>query len=222
MKTIPATNPVLGWWFGGNVLPNGDDRPVAVGTVHEVAPPIKACSVGLHCSVRALDALEYASDCSLWRVEVWGECDDSEADKLACQFRRYLWHGDVTHILRRSACRCALDVLPANAPDVVRKYLKLADRATDDQRAAAWYAARDAARYAAWYAARAAAWSAAWSAARAAAWYAAWDAARDAAWDAARAAARDAAWDAARAAAWNRQSVRLEAMLRAEMRRTAL
>ena len=73
-------------------------------------------------------------------------------------------------------------------------------KATDEDLALAWAAARAAARDAAWDATRDAAWDAAWAAARAAArdaaWYAAWSAA-----DAARDAERDAAWAAARDAA---------------------
>jgi hypothetical protein len=75
--------------------------------------------------------------------------------------------------------------------------------ARDAARAAAWAAAWDAARDAAWAAARDAAWDAAWAAARDAARDAAWDAARDAAWAAARDAARAAAWAAASDAAWD-------------------
>ena len=73
------------------------------------------------------------------------------------------------------------------------------DDATDEDRAAAWAAARDAAQ--------AAAWAAAWAAARAAA--------LDAAWAAARAAARAAAGDAERAAARNAQERQLRKMLAA-------
>jgi hypothetical protein len=91
-----------------------------------------------------------------------------------------------------NAIRVARD---ANASDEDR------DAAWDAARAAAWAAAGDAARAAAWAAAGDAARAAAWAAAGDAAWAAARDAAGAAAGDAARAAAWAAAWDAARAAA---------------------
>jgi hypothetical protein len=145
-----------GWWFGGDALPHGDGRPVEVGTVHEVAPPIVPCKRGLHCSRHALQEQEYAGVATVWRVEVWGEVIYA-TDKLAASHRRYLCRMDATDILRRFACREALRVLPADAPAVVREYLLLADKATDEQRDAArdaaWDAARDAARDAAWDAA---------------------------------------------------------------------
>ena len=91
---------------------------------------------------------------------------------------------------------CAEGVLPifeAERPDDTRVRDQIAmlrnDAASDEDRAAARDAARDAgvprssrfaARDAALDAARAAAWAAAWDAARDAAWAAAWDAARDA------------------------------------------
>ena len=100
--------------------------------------------------------------------------------------------------IRLYAVWCARQVQHLNTDPLVSACIDVAERfangeATDEERAAAWDAARDAARAAA----RAAAWDAARDAARAAAWDAAGDAARDAAGDA----ARDAAWAAARAAA---------------------
>ena len=167
MTMIDERNAIRGWWFGGDTLPHHDDRPVSIGEVHRVEPPIVACKRGLHCSRHALDALEYATGSVVWRVEVWGEVHETP-DKVAAEYRRYLCRLDATHILRRFACREALAVLPDDAPSTVREYLTLADRATEEQR----YAALDAA------------WSAASSAAL--------DAALDAAWSAARSAACDA------------------------------
>ncbi|MDR9051733.1 hypothetical protein [Burkholderia multivorans] len=104
--------------------------------------------------------------------------------------------------IRLFAVWCARQVEHLMEDQRSKDALNVAERfangeATEEERAAAW----DAARAAAW----AAAWDAAGDAARAAAW-AARDAAR-AARDAARAAAWDAAWDAAgdaaRAAAWD-------------------
>jgi len=224
--TISERNPRTGWWFGGEELPHGDGRPVTPGCVFRVPPPIKLCSRGLHMAQHALQAMEWAHGCKVWRVEGWGECA-SDAFKCVCEYRRHLWQLDAENILRRFACRCALDVLPSDVSDVVRTYLKLADRATDGQRIAAWDAAWSAARSAAWDAAwsaardaaRDAAWAAAGDAARDAAWAAAWDAARAAAWDAVGEAVGFAAWDAAWAAARIRYERRLDSMLYAEAKK---
>lgn len=215
---IPENKPVRGWWFGGDFLPNGDGRAVTDGCVLRVDSPIVICSHGLHFGRSILDALGYAMGATVWRVEGWGEAVESE-DKLACEHRRHLWRLDIDAVLRRFACREALRVLPADAPACVREYLALADKASEEQMLASWYAARSAASTASWYAARAAAGYAArdeaWSAAGYAAGYAARSAARSAAGYAAGSAAREAALDAAR----TRQARSLEAMVWAERRR---
>jgi hypothetical protein len=103
-------------------------------------------------------------------------------------------------ILHEFACRCAENALklvdgpdPRSVAAIEAKRKWLRGEISDEELAAAEYAARaaakDAARDAAWAAARDAAWAAA----------------RDAAWDAAWAAARDAAW----AAAWDAAGTRL-------------
>ena len=83
----------------------------------------------------------------------------------------------------RRVSHLMIDQQSLNALYVAEQYAN--GNATDDELAAA--------RYAAWVAARDAAWDAAWAAAWAVAWDAAWAAARDAAWAAAWATARDAA-----------------------------
>ncbi|VBK79139.1 hypothetical protein [Burkholderia pseudomallei] len=114
--------------------------------------------------------------------------------------------------LRLFAVWCARQVEHIMQDQRSKDALNVAERfangkATDEERVAAWAAARDAAWDAAWAAARdaarAAAWAAARDAARAAAWAAAW---------AARVAARDAAWAAARDAAWDAQKEMFERM----------
>lgn len=202
--TIPERHPVKGWWFGGDVLPNGDGRKVTEGCVLRVEPPIVLCDNGLHFSPRLLDALQYAPDTTVWRVEGWGE-SASDATKRACEYRRHLWCLDISIVLRRFACREALRVLPDNATSCVRKYLVLADKASEDQRLAAESAACNAP------------WSESESEAS--------DAARNAAEYAVRSAARNASWDAAWSAAWkaevSSQNRRLESMVWAA-RRAAL
>lgn len=207
--TIPESKPIKGWWFGEDILPNGDGRAVTEGCTLRVEPPIVLCRWGLHFSYRLLDALTWAKGAKVWRVEGWGE-SVNDAYKIACEYRRHCWCLDISVVLRRFACREALRVLPADAPERVREYLKLADKASEAQRRAA----RSAAGNAAWSAARDAAWSAARSAAS--------EAAYSAAWEEAGSAACDAAWSAAWYEAWNevraRQARSLESMVRAARR----
>ena len=112
--------------------------------------------------------------------------------------------------LRLFACWCAEQVLhmyeekypgdsrPRNAIEVARRFA--VGDATEEDRDAAWAAARAAAGAAAGAAARAAAGAAAGAAAWAAVGDAVWDAASAAAWAAAWDAVGDAVWDAAWAA----------------------
>jgi len=206
-----------GWYFSeeSRLLRYGDARPIALGVTHEVDAPIELCERGLHASVRAIDALEYAPGPIVWRVELSGEIKAGH-DKCVATRRTYIAGGvDASVVMRAFARRCALDVAHMwDMPDVVREYLTTGDESIRDAaRAAARDAAWDAARAAASAAARAAARDAAWDAARDAAWDAAWDAARDAAWDAARAAAWAAAWAAARDSARAAQNEYFESML---------
>jgi hypothetical protein len=203
---------ILAWWFcrpepdGRILLPHGDGREVKVGETLTVEPPVILCERGLHASVRAIDALEYAPGNTLCRVRLSGQIvAPANENKLAATERTVLWRADASKLMHVFACWCAAEALrceeKAGREVDVRswdaigtKIAWLDGEATDADLAAA----RDAARAAAW----AAAWAAARDAARDAARAAARDAAWAAAWAAARAAARAAAWAAARAAAW--------------------
>ena len=215
---------ILAWHFLKGPLPgilrDGSPAP-ADGEILRHEGALRLCESGLHASIRALDAADYALGPIVCRVECGGTIQHDD-DKLVCTERRILWRADARETLRAFARRCALSVIHLwDPPAVVREYL---ETGREETRAAAWDAAWAAARDAAWdardaaraaaRAARAAAWDAAWAAARDAAWDAARDAARAAARAAmasARAAARDAAWDAALAA----QNVDLESALMA-------
>ena len=177
---------LLAWHFLSDKgkLANGDRRREMVGRTLVHRGPLVLCEGGLHASVRAIDALQYAPGPWVCRVECGGKIVRGD-DKLVCSRRKTLAMVDATDTLRHFARLCALDVIDKwDAPAIVREYLETGDESK-----------RAAARAAAWDAARDAAWAAAWAAAR----YA-----RDAAW----AAARDAAWDARDA-----QSRRLVALL---------
>jgi hypothetical protein len=196
-------NSVLAWHFVGDCLRDGRPIPADGVTLHHTGSVVP-CESGLHASVDAFDALQYAPGSTLCLVRCSGTIigHGYPQDKIACSKRTILARMDFTEPLRYYARMQALGVADKwPAPDVVLDYLMTGDESIRDAAwAAAWAAAWDAARYAARYAARDTAWYAAWYAAWAAAWaarYAAWDAARYAARDA----ARDAAWAAARDAA---------------------
>jgi hypothetical protein len=228
MKTNQRS--VLGWHFlaEDRRLRFGSREVVEAGKTYTAEEQLVVCQNGVHASNLAIDALRYAPGPVVCRVRLHGEIQH-DTDKSVARHRTVLWMADATAILHEFALVCGEAALGQMAavgkePDprswaaLDVKRLWLAGKATDEELAAAWAAARDAAwdpaRDAAWATARGAAWAATWAAARdaawdaardaawAAAWAAAWDAARDAAWAATWAAARDAAWDAARDAAW--------------------
>ena len=156
--------PIKAWWFGPDRLPHNDGRPVVAGETLTVNGPVVLCEHGLHGSTRILDALHYSKCCQLWRVEIGGDVLRGD-DKLAGTERTALWCLDADSTLRRFAFLTALEILPANADQCIREYLELADRATDDQRAAAYRASSRAAYRAS---SRAAYWAAYWAASTAA------------------------------------------------------
>ena len=189
---------------------------VEAGQTLTAEGPLELCGNGMHASLRALDALQYAPGAIVCRVELSGEIVEGH-DKLCARHRKVLAMADATKTLHEFACWCAEqallrereagrepDVRSWAAIEVKRRWLK--GEATDTE--------LDAARAAAWGVSWFAAWDAAW-----AAWAAACDAAWAAACDAARAAARAAAWGvswfAAWDAAWATQNAKLEEMLNA-------
>ena len=204
-----AKQSILAWHF----LPeNGrlayTNRPVKVGGANTVKPPIVPCQRGLHASVRAIDALEYAPGPVVCRVECSGEIVPHGGDKLACSRRKVLAMADATTLLHEFACWCAEQALARAQDPAPRSVAAIAAKR-------AWLRGEIGDRELA--AAREAAWAAAGEAAREAAWEAAGEAAREAAWEAAgaaaRAAARETAWVAARVAAREAQNAELEARL---------
>ena len=184
---------LLAWHFTkGFKLRDGQD--LVAGRTYKVEGPLRLCEHGLHASIRAIDALEYAPDTVVSRVECSGDIIHGE-DKLVCSQRKVLWCRDVSKELRLWACDCAETALMIaevtdercwNAIDVSRGYA--VGIATVEQLATA----------------RSPAWCAAWSFAQSAtsyttdaAWYAAWSAAQFDALDAAQSAASHVAWYAA-------------------------
>ncbi|MCK9358138.1 MAG: hypothetical protein M0R22_13505 [Dehalococcoidia bacterium] len=182
--------------------------PVRTGVVYVHRGAVEICNTGLHASIQAIDALEYAPGPVACLVECWGDVQQHD-DKLVCSRRKVLAMADCTRVLHLFACDEAERALAlvsspdARSVEAIRiKRLWVDGGATDAELAAAEAAAE------------AAAWAAAEAAAEAAAWAAAGAAARDAAGAAAEAAARAAARAAAGAAARDAASTRLDACLR--------
>ena len=144
---------VTGWYFSkeSRLLRYGDARPIAIGVTHEVAAPIELCKRGLHASVRAIDALEFAPGPIVWRVELSGEIKLGD-DKCVATHRKYIGGGvDASAVIRAFARRCALDVAHLwDMPPLVRSYLETGEESIRD---AAWDAASATASATAWAAA---------------------------------------------------------------------
>ena len=156
------------WHFVGDTLRDGSPVP-RDGVWLKYKGPLVMCETGLHASLDAFDALQYAPGNVLCRVEVGGEIIKGD-DKMVCSQRKIIRRMDATEMLRYFARMQALSVIhlyPNGTDDVVFDYLMTGD---ENLRAAAWDAARAAARAAAvaaaWDAAGAAAWAAAGAAQR--------------------------------------------------------
>ena len=164
-----------GWHFTASATEGRNGW--ALQPVEELPPGTEPvlCSVGLHASRRALDALRYAPGPFVSRVRLEGRIIVVEDDK-ACATRRVRLAGpvDVSRELRLFACSCADRVLPILDRErpgdtrprefiaVARRFAKgNATRAELDAAGAAAWDAGDAAGAAAW--AASAAW-AAWAA----------------------------------------------------------
>ena len=169
------TAKTLAWhWLPDNsCLRYPPHTEVEVGQTLTAEGPLELCENGMHASLRALDALQYAPSAIVCRVELSGEIVEGD-DKLCARHRKVLAMADATKTLHEFACWCAEQALlrereagrepnPRSwaAIEVKRRWLK--GEATDEE----LYVARAAARNAAWDAARVAARVAAWAAARA-------------------------------------------------------
>lgn len=138
---------------------------VVIGETLRVDPPLIICSHGLHGSIRAIDALQYAPGPIVCRTRHTGEIAHGD-DKIVSSERTVLWMYDATTVMHEFAC-CVAEaaLLLAEVGDarcwqaIEAKRAWLRGEIDDMQLAAAWSAA----------------WSAAWAAARATARAAAWD-----------------------------------------------
>lgn len=150
---------------------------------------IELCESGLHASIHPFDALKYALGNILQLVEVRGDIQQHDLDKIVARERKIIKSINAEKLLRDFARWNASQVIHlwADAPKVVLDYLKTKD---ESLRVAAW--AEALARAEEGYAA----WAAALAASNADAITEAKGAAKFAAWAVAKAEATDAAWDA--------------------------
>ena len=131
------------WHFVGDTLRDGSPVP-RDGVWLKYKGPLVMCETGLHASLDAFDALQYAPGNVLCRVEVGGEIIKGD-DKMVCSQRKIIRRMDATEMLRYFARMQALSVIhlyPNGTDDVVFDYLMTGD---ENLWAAAWAAARDAA-----------------------------------------------------------------------------
>jgi len=123
------TDSLIGWHFAeeSRRLRYGDGREIVVGKTHRVKCVPVLCEIGLHASERAFDALKYAPEPILYRVQLGGKIVRGN-DKAVATSRKYLAEIDATPILRQFARKCALKVIHLwDAPRVVRDYLETGD-----------------------------------------------------------------------------------------------
>src|SRR3990172_1038406 len=97
------------WYFApaNNRLAYGDDREIILGKSHTIKETPKLCKVGLHGSVKLLDALQYTNSSQLYLVDISRKLSIGK-DKICGQQRKYLAHIDATDILRTFARKQAL------------------------------------------------------------------------------------------------------------------
>ena len=124
------------YWFFGDTLRNGLPIPPD-GEWLEHEGPLVMCKSGLHASLEAYDALQYAPGPNLAVVEVDGEILRG-TDKLVASRRRIVRRIDATDLLFRFARAEALKVIHLwDAPPVVREFLETGE---ESKRAASWEA----------------------------------------------------------------------------------
>ena len=169
---------ILAWHFLPNdgCLRNGNGREGQYGkwrnpkvracVVYVHKGPIEPCKRGLHASIKATDALRFASGTVVTRVECWDRVEHEGGNKLVCGHRKVLWVADATKPIQLWALWCAeeaLKLVPKPDPrsiaaiDAGRKFLD--GKITLDELNAAYaaaYAAANAAANAAYAAANAA------------------------------------------------------------------
>lgn len=150
---------VLAWHFlKENRMLRDGSLLVEPGYVYSIGKDerVDMCSVGMHASVKAMDALRYAPGPIVCRVLVWGGVA-TDGDKIAGRHREVLWMADATETLHSMACWCVRETPLADGRKVwdlltdersrqavIVKERWLRGEATDEELDAAWAAAWDA------------------------------------------------------------------------------
>jgi hypothetical protein len=106
----------------------GDNRPIVVGETHTVDCKPIPCEQGLHASKRLIDALRYAPGTVLYLVELSGEIVETD-DKACATERKYLAEFDLSDVLFKFSCACALINIELIKPytkdfDLILEFLK--------------------------------------------------------------------------------------------------
>jgi len=109
----------------------GDNREIVVGETLCIDQSPVLCSVGLHASKRAIDALQYApgNNLALCRVTLGGTVihDDDKSVATERTVVTMLDAATTERLLREFARWCALSVAHLwDAPEIVRQYLETA------------------------------------------------------------------------------------------------
>lgn len=191
IQSFVKTKTIRAYHFTGEKLRDGSPLPAkGVWLKHKGA--IIPCASGLHASIHPSDALKYASGNILHLVEVRGDIQYHDPDKVVARERRIIKSIDAEKLLRDFARWNARQVIHLwkNAPKVVLNYLKTEDEslmvtawaeaiARAEEGYAAWAAALAASNTDAIAEARGAAKFAAWAAGGDAVWVVAWDSAHD-------------------------------------------
>lgn len=200
------TKTIRAYHFTGEKLRDGSPLPAkGVWLKHKGA--IELCESGLHASIHPFDALKYAPGNMLHLVEVRGDIQYRDPDKVVARERRIIKSIDAEKLLRDFARWNARQVIHLwkDAPKVVLDYLKTEN---ESLMVTAWAEAiaRAEEGYAAWAAALAASNTDAIAEARGAAKYAAWAAGGDAVWP--------VAWDSAHAAYVKKARIKFNQMVK--------
>ena len=118
---------IIGYHFVNDALRDGTKIPKD-GVWLEHTGQIKMCSSGLHGSLSAFDALQYAPGNTLCLVEFGGEIIEGH-DKLVARARKIIARFEADELLFKFARDCALSVVHFwDAPEVVLNYLKTGDK----------------------------------------------------------------------------------------------
>lgn len=97
---------ILAWHFSDGREAYSSRRKLVAGKTYRVRGKPVLCEHGLHGSVRALDALIYASGNIVSRIRLSGVVI-ADTDKHVATVREHIAMADATNLLHEFACWCA-------------------------------------------------------------------------------------------------------------------